>query len=50
VLPDVRAVEHGAALVAHRPAGVVPPLMRRPRRCHLSVPRHTKFVSTKFET
>src|SRR5687768_11309596 len=24
--------------------------MRRPRRPHFSVPRHTKFVSTKFDT
>src|SRR5687767_7789883 len=24
--------------------------MRRPRRPNLSVPRHTKFVSTKFDT
>src|SRR5687767_1079363 len=29
---------------------VVPPLTRRPRRPHLSVPRHTKFVSKKFDT
>src|SRR5687768_3795085 len=29
---------------------VVPPLTRRPRRPNRSVPRHTKFVSTKFDT
>src|SRR5262245_39475149 len=39
-------VEH--SLRTARPV-VVPPLTRRPRRCHLSVPRHTKFVSTKFD-
>src|SRR5262245_36203019 len=28
---------------------VVPPLARRPRRPNLSVPRHTKFTSKKFD-